>query len=178
MSRAFGPIFQIAYVVEDIEAHVAHWTRTMGVGPFFSFPLPLEFEWLEVDGRRAAKDVDMYRAVALAYSGETMIELIQPGSAPSTYRDFLESGRTGIHHLGTFTDRYDEQVAAARAAGLGVVLEGVLPMSRFAYVETGIGFPATMIEIIEPKPAMTALFDGIKAAGKAWDGTRPLRRLE
>ena len=171
MSRAFGPIFQIAYVVDDIEAHVAHWTGTMGVGPFFRFPLPLEFAWLEVDGVRVATGADIYAAVAIAYSGETMIELIQPGPAPSTYRAFLDAGRTGIHHLGTFTDRYDEQVAAARAAGLKIVLEGALPLSRFAYIETGEGFPASMVEIIEPQPAMIELFDGIKAAARDWDGS-------
>jgi hypothetical protein len=177
MSRAYGPIFQVAYVVKDLEAHIAHWTTTMGVGPFFRFPLPLEFEWLEVNGTRVAKDVDMYAGVALAYSGDLMIELIQPGSAPSTYRDFIESGQRGVHHLGTFTDDYDNQMAAVRAAGIGVALEGVLPLSRFAYVETDTHFPATMVEIIEPKPAMIELFDGIKAAGNNWDGTRPLREM-
>lgn len=177
MSRAFGPIFQIAYVVEDVEAHIDHWTRTMGVGPFFRFPLPLAFDWLEVRGKRVPNDIAMYESVALSYSGDTMIELIQPGPAPSTYREFLESGRRGVHHLGTFTDDYDNQMAAARAAGIGVALEGVLPLSRFAYLDTDILFPGTMVEIIEPQPAMLALFDGIKAVTKAWDGKERTRAM-
>jgi hypothetical protein len=177
MSRAFGEIFQVAYVVSDVEAHIDHWTRTMGVGPFFRFPLPLEFEWLEVRGTRVPSDVDMYASVALSYSGETMIELIQPGSAPSTYREFLDTGRTGVHHLGTFTDDYDRQMEAARTAGIGVALEGALPLSRFAYLDTDLLFPGTMVEIIEPKPAMIDLFDGIKAATRAWDGKERTRDM-
>lgn len=177
MSQAFGSMFQVAYVVEDVQAHVGHWTSTMGVGPFFRFPLPLAFDWLEVDGQRVAPDLDLYAAVAIAFSGDTMIELIQPGSAISTYRSFLDAGRRGVHHLGTYTDRYDEQMAAIRAAGLSVALEGALPLSRFAYVETDVHFPATMVEIIEPTQAMTDLFDGIKAECRAWDGTRPFRDM-
>ena len=177
MSRAFGPIFQLAYVVADIEPHIAHWTGTMGVGPFFRFPLPLEFDWLEVNGVRVPNDVDMYTAVAIAYSGDTMIELIQPGSAPSTYRDFVDAGRVGVHHVGTFTNRYDEQMADVRRAGIGVALEGALPMSRFAYVETDTLFPGTMVELIEPQPSMIELFDSIKSAVRHWDGTRPVREM-
>lgn len=177
MSKAFGPIFQIAYVVEDIEAHIDHWTGTMGVGPFFRFPLPLPLDWLDVRGERVPADADIYASVAIAYSGDTMIELIQPGSAPSCYREFLASGRTGVHHVGTFTDSYDEQVKAARHAGIGVALEGALPLSRFAYLDTDVLFPGTMVEIIEPKQAMLDLFDEIKAAAKTWDGKERIRQM-
>lgn len=107
MSRTFGPVFQIAYVVEDMEAAIAHWTRTMGVGPFSRFPLPLAADSIEVRGRRVPVDEDLLAAVALSYSGDTMIELIQPGAAPSTYREFLDAGRRGVHHVGAFADDYD-----------------------------------------------------------------------
>jgi catechol 2,3-dioxygenase-like lactoylglutathione lyase family enzyme len=177
MSRAFGPVFQVAYVVDDIEAHIDHWTRTMGVGPFYRFPVPRPIEQLKVDDKPADSDTDLFAGVALSYSGDTMIELIQPGSAPSTYREFLEAGRQGVHHLGTFTDDYDNQMAAARAAGIGVALEGVLPLSRFAYLKTDLLGPGTIVEIIEPQQAMLDLFDGIKEAARTWDGKERIRAL-
>ena len=177
MSKAFGPIFQIAYVVEDIEAHIDHWTGTMGVGPFFKFPLPLPLEMLEVRGQRVALTTDLYADVAISFSGDMMIELIQPGSAASVYHEFLDSGRRGVHHVGTFTDAFDEQVAAARAAGITVALEGILPFSRFAYLDTDALFPGTMVEIIEPKPEMIELFDRVKAAAQAWDGIERTRAM-
>lgn len=177
MSRVFGPIFQIAYVVENLEAQIDHWTETMGVGPFFRFPLPLPFEWLEERGEPVDDGADIYAGIALSYSGDTMIELIQPGSAPSVYREFLESGRRGVHHLGTYIDDLDARLADARAAGIGVALAGALPLSRFAYLETDMVHPGTMLEIIEPRPAMIELFDGIKAAARDWDGRERLREI-
>jgi hypothetical protein len=177
MSHAFGPVFQVAYIVENLDSAIIHWTREIGVGPFFPFPTPLIFDWLEVRGECVANDIDMFAGVALSYSGDTMIELIQPGSAPSTYREFLDAGRTGVHHLGTMTDRYDEQMAAARAAGITVAAEGKLPLSRFAYLDTDLLFPGTMIEIIEPQPLMIELFATIKAAARTWDGSTPVRAM-
>ena len=52
MSRLFGPIFQLAYVVEDIDSAIVHWTGTVGVGPFVRFPVPLDADWIEVAGRK------------------------------------------------------------------------------------------------------------------------------
>lgn len=177
MSRLFGRIFQLAYVVEDIDAAIAHWTGTMGVGPFVRFPVPLQADWLEVRGRRVPADEDIFAAVAIAYSGDTMIELIQPGGAPSPYREFLAAGRRGAHHLGTYADDYDAQMAAARAAGIGVAMEGVLPMSRFAYLDTDLLWPGTMVEIIEATPAMHAYFGAIQAAAQNWDGKTPVQAI-
>lgn len=170
MSRLFGDIFQIAYVVDDLEAAVAHWTGTMGVGPFFRFPLPLEFEEVSMRGQRISPDADIFAGVAIAFSGETMVELIQPGSAPSPYREFLAAGRQGAHHVGTIASDYDAQLAAAKAAGVTVAFEGKLPMSRFAYLDTDQLFPGAMVELIEPAQQMFDLFAQMKAAARDWDG--------
>lgn len=176
MSRLFGPVFQMAYVVAELEPFLEHLTKVVGVGPFFLFPVPLPFAWM------ARHDVpsdstDILSHAALAYSGDTMIEVIVPGDDPSPYREFLDSGRRGLHHLGTWATDYDAQMAAARAAGIPVVIEGQLPLSRFAYLETDTLWPGTMVEIIEPQPAMLELFGGIRQASQGWDGSDPLRTL-
>jgi catechol 2,3-dioxygenase-like lactoylglutathione lyase family enzyme len=179
MSRLFGPIFQIAYVVEDMEKALDHWTSTMGVGPFFRFPLPLAFDWLTLNETPADKAMSdgVLGGVAVAYSGETMIELITPGPTPSPYIRFLDQGRQGVHHLGTIATNYDAQMAAARAAGIPVVMEGELPLSRFAYLETDTLHPGTMVEIIDMRPPMVELFAMIKAAANGWDGRDPVREM-
>ncbi|QQN75124.1 VOC family protein [Croceicoccus sp. YJ47] len=182
MSKSFGNIFQIAWVVDDIEAHIDHWTRVLGVGPFFHFPVPLPFDWVRSLGEDTAPDAPVYEAVAVSYSGDTMIELIQPGTHPSTYREFLDSGRSGVHHLGTMTDRLDEQVAEAKRRGAKVVLEGELPFSRFAYIDSDIGaagaaFPGAMIELIEARPAMIDTLAKIRDAARDWDGKTRLAAM-
>lgn len=169
-----GEIFQMAYVVADLEAAVDHWTRTLGVGPFFNFPLPLELDWLELDGRRV-DDHDILSGAALAQNGSVQIEILVPGSAPSPYRDFLDSGRQGLQHVGMYATDYDRQMEEARKAGIGVAMEGILPLSRFAYLHTDNDFAGTMVELIEPQPAMIALFDQIAQASIEWDGRHPMR---
>jgi hypothetical protein len=176
MSRLFGPIFQIAYVVDALEPALEQMTRRLGIGPFFLFPIPLAFDWLNLDDAPAA-DRDVLGGVALAYSGDTMIEVIVPGPAPSPYQKFLDSGRRGVHHLGTVADDYDAQMAAARAAGIKVVMEGELPLSRFAYLETDLVYPGTMVEIIDMREGMKTLFAQVKAASIGWDGQEPVRSL-
>lgn len=176
MSRLFGPIFQMAFVVPDLEPALEHWTNTVGVGPFFLFPTPLPFAWMTRNDE-ADERYEILTHAALAYSGETMIEIIVPGPDPSPYRDFLDQGRAGLHHVGAFATDYDTQMAAARAAGIRVAIEGQLPLSRFAYLETDTLWPGTMVELIDAYPEMHALFDSIKVAARNWDGSDPLRTL-
>lgn len=176
MSRLFGPVFQMAYVVAELDPFIEHLTRVVGVGPFFLFPTPLPFEWLKRHGQ-LTQQTEILSHAALAYSGDTMIEVIVPGRDPSPYRDFLAAGRSGLHHLGTWATDYDAQMAAARAAGIRVAIEGKLPMSRFAYLETDTLWPGTMVEIIDPEPPMLELFAMIKEAGRDWNGEDPVRSL-
>jgi len=136
----------------------------------------LPFEWLKRHGERTT-EYDILSHCGLAYSGNTLIELIAPGSAPSPYRKFLDAGRRGLHHVGTIATDYDGQMASARAAGITVAMEGVLPLSRFAYLDTDAAFPGTMVEIIEMIEAMHAMWPPIKVASVGWDGRDPLRSL-
>ncbi|WP_144096529.1 VOC family protein [Croceicoccus sediminis] len=170
MSKLYGTTFQVAYVVPDIDAAIEHWTTKMGVGPFFEFPLPLPFEHVAVRDETVPNDHPIFGGIAVTYSGDTMIELIQPGSAPSTYREFLESGQSGIHHFGTFVEDYDAVMADVRARGVPVLLEGSLPISRFAYLDTAVPGLSPIIEIIEPHPPMFEAFDMIRAGVRDWDG--------
>lgn len=177
MSRTYGKIFQIAYVVPDLDEAVSHWTQAMGVGPFYDFPIPLPFEELSVAEHPAPLDEPIFGGVSISYSGDTMIELIQPGTAPSTYRDFLESGKSGVHHYGTWIDDYDATLARARANGVPVLLEGRLPLSRFAYLDTARDGLSPLVEVIKPLPPMVELFDMIRAAAAQWDGNDPRRKI-
>ena len=96
---------------------------------------------------------------------------------PSPYRDLLDGGRSGLHYLGSWAVNYDAQIAAARGAGIRVAIQGKLPLSRFAYLETDALWPGTMVEIIEPQPTMLEMCAMIKAAACDWDGSEPLRTL-
>jgi len=176
MQQNYGRFFQFAYVVEDMKAAIDHWVNEMGVGPFFMFPLPLALERLERNNE-VTTEWDILEGAALAYSGDVQIELLCPGRSPSPYRDFLAAGRSGLHHLGAFATDFDAQIRAARSRGIKVAMQGVLPISRFAYLETDNQFPGTMVELIEPSQTMLGMFDGMKLAAQSWDGRDPVRNL-
>src|SRR3546814_15029618 len=109
-------------------------------------PTPLPFAWLKRD-EVLTDEYDVLSHAALAYSGDMMIELIRPGGDPSPYRDFPDAGRRGDHHLGTVATDYDAQMAAARAEGTHVAVEGEMPISRFSYFDTAPRFPGPMITL-------------------------------
>jgi len=76
---------QNAFVVTDLDAALDHWTRVMGVGPFFVFER-VEFAEIWYRGQ-SALDIDL--SVAIGYWGDLQIELIrQRNDVPSIYTDF------------------------------------------------------------------------------------------
>jgi 4-hydroxyphenylpyruvate dioxygenase-like putative hemolysin len=94
MSRIFGNIAQIGYVVRDIDAAMDNWAKH-GVGPWF-YVDRVQTDYFRYRGA----DSDMQMSVALANSGDVQLELIQPrNDAPSMYKDFLDAGREGMQHI-------------------------------------------------------------------------------
>jgi hypothetical protein len=64
MSRFFGEIRQLGYVVPDIEAAMDYWSRVLGVGPFFYNPrVPIK------NYRYKGESFEPHNSVALANSG-------------------------------------------------------------------------------------------------------------
>ena len=56
MSRFFGEIRQLGYVVPDIEAAMDYWSRVLGVGPLFYNPkVPIKNYRYQRRGLRAAQ---------------------------------------------------------------------------------------------------------------------------
>ena len=72
MSVFFGEIRQLGYVVPDIEAAMDHWSRVLGVGPFFYAPR-VPVEKFTYKGEPSSP----ITSVALANSGPVQVELIQ-----------------------------------------------------------------------------------------------------
>jgi catechol 2,3-dioxygenase-like lactoylglutathione lyase family enzyme len=179
MAGLFGPIAQIGMVVRDIEAAMAHWGQVCGVGPWFympRYPLP-RFSYRGVE--RPGPDL----AIALAYSGEMQLELIQQRCAtPSMYRDFLDAGLEGMQHWAFWAEDYDAALARALAAGQHIGQAGdATGRGRFAYLDStyrdSTGPAASVVEIVELTPARAAGFARIKAAAAGWDGSDPIRLL-
>ena len=174
MSRVFGPVRQLGYVVRDLEAAMRHWTDVLGIGPFFYFPKVVA---LDTTYRGEPKPFEI--AVALSQSGPMQIELMcQLNDAPSALREFADAHGEGLHHLAYWTDAFDEKLGAAREAGYAVWQQGAIASrdNRFAYLSTQ-AHPGTIIEISEVSGMKGKLFEFIAQTAATWDGTNPVRRL-
>ena len=168
----FGPIRQNGYVVRDIEAALTHWTKVLGVGPFYYFErVPIEdFEY-----RGAPSPIEV--SIALGNWGALQIELIQQrNDAPSMYRDFLEAGHEGLQHVAAWTDRMDDELAALGEAGYEIGQSGhVGRKGRFVYLTTE-GHPGTVVEVSEVSGGKGRFFAELEQEALTWDGADPIRR--
>jgi hypothetical protein len=168
MSQRFGAIRQNGYVVPDLAAAMRHWAEVLGIGPWQVIdPLPV------VDARYRGQPTEAAAAIALSYSGDLQIELIQPlNDAPSPYNDFLgicPSG--GLQHVSSWpaTADYDAARSAFTAAGSTVLFEGAVGSTRFVYLDT-IGTLGTCFEMADLSAGTRRLFDSIRQAALDWDG--------
>lgn len=171
MSRFLGPIRQLGYVVDDIEAAMAHWHEVMGVGPWYYNPkVPIE------DYVYEGKSYEVHNSVALANSGYVQVELIQTrNDAPSMYRDFKLAGHRGLQHVAYWTQSYDDDLSRMEAQGLRCKMSGKVGADgRFCYFDKE-AHPGTAIELSEVVGPKGRMFDMIRAASENWDGSEPIR---
>lgn len=171
MSRMFGTVNQIGYVVRDIHSSMDRWVRH-GVGPWF-YVENVVTDYFRYRGEDSA----MTMSVALANSGDLQLELIQPtNDAPSMYQDFLESGREGAQHIAYWTTDYQGLYDRALAAGYTVGQEGCIggEQGRFAYLDTEFD-QGTVIEISDISGPKGQMFAYVRDVAADWDGSDPIR---
>ena len=172
MSRIFGPIRQLGFIVSDMDKAMDHWTRTLGIGPFFYFP-KVEMEDFHYRGQPQSIEL----GIALANDGDMQIELIhQTNDAPSAYRDHLANQGQVLHHTSAWTTDFDADVERILAAGHTTLQSGRIGDNRFAYFETQGDFPSTTMELYDVTGGPTKLNDKVRAAAQGWDGTNPVKR--
>lgn len=161
MSIASGPIIQVAWVTDDIDAAerllaeqfgVASWTRVPDVvfGP----------DTTTLRG----EPVEMVLHVSLAYAGDLQLELIQPVRGPGIHREFLDVHGSGLHHVCFAVDDVDAACAAAEDAGVPVLMRGSMMDGEieFAYLDGSAG-GAPYVELARIGPQMQAFYDAVHA---------------
>ena len=96
--------------------------------------------------------------LAVAWTGSTMWELIEPLDGPSIYKEFLDEHGEGVHHVLVQHEGLDFDDALARFGerGFPPLMEGRMGEIRFAYVESD-GPLKTTLEIVHRPPGHTRL---------------------
>jgi hypothetical protein len=167
----------MGFVVRDIDKALQYWTGTLGVGPFYLMR-DLVFENYCYRGKPSPTP---RVTLAFANSGDMQIELIQQtNDAATAYREFLESGREGFHHVSSWMTRaeYDPAYAAIRRSDVKVLQEGSLPGTglRFVYYDSDAVPGGVIYEISEAnEPPFSEAMTMVRNAARGWDGQNPIR---
>lgn len=172
MSRIFGPVRQLGYVVRDIEEAMAHWTSRLGVGPFHYFAdLPVS------EVRYRGEPTEIRIAAAVANDGDIQIRLIQQtNDAPSHYLDHLDRHGEVLHHTAAWASNYDGVVRRVLQAGWVPLQTARVSGNRQALFETQGDFPPTTVGIVDVSGLTGRFNEKVKLASEEWDGSEPIIR--
>jgi len=132
VSGPFAKVHHLCIVVRDIEKSVRFY-ESVGIGPWHDYPPLAEFTELDVP------DPAGFRALVYRYAwiGDFQIQLVQPGSAATPQRRFLDERGEGVFHVGFEVPAADAADAQAAALGLDVLMRGRRPDgSGFTYFDT------------------------------------------
>lgn len=166
------PIFQSAYLVDDIETAAEHWSSGIGAGPFFvtAHHRATSFSFR---GRPVEADV----SYAFGYSGYLQIQLIeQHDDTPSIYRDMSPSG-SGHHHVARLVEEhaFDDERDRIVAMGFELACELTANGIRACYLDTRTSI-GVLTELHSITPRILTTFGRWRDAHADWDGTgSPLR---
>jgi len=129
-------IAQIAWVVKDITAAKRFFNDTMGISNFSEAEI---IRAKEFDGTYYGKPSDAENLAAMAYSGGTFLELIQPVSGKSIFRDYLDKNpQGGIHHLAYSTPvaNLDRVISKFSDNGFPVISRFDHPIAKIVFFDT------------------------------------------
>ncbi len=170
MQPSFGTVRQIAYVVTDLEASIRYWVSKMNAGPFFLF----EHAQLENAIYRGAPS-DAEISLAVGNSGDLQIEFIQcENDSPSVYREFLEAGRAGVHHLGLMPEHYADTCQSYRDAGFEAAFECSIGGTSLVYFDT-VQSLGHFTELWDRSDSFINFMAQVKLAAQSWNGEEPIR---
>jgi len=163
-------LFQLGFLVDDLQVAAARWARVHGVGPFHVMPRG------QASGsyRGAASTLDLQ--VGLAQAGPVQIELIQQFcESPSVYRE-LAGKRQVFHQLCTLTSDYEGKKAHYGGLGYALACELFAGTTRVAFFDTLADF-GFFTEVVEAPPSFLKHLTALARTCADWDGSDPVRLI-
>ena len=150
--------FQTAYVVKNIEESEKWFGSTLGVPIWARSEVVLD-ENCQYRGQPA----DSAMLISLGFAGDVQIELIQPVRGQSIYTEFLDQGRSGLHHIAFVVPEYDQVVAAFEQRNCELLQQGSLSdgQVRFSYFDCN-NDQASVIEILDFSTETMAAMNDLK----------------
>jgi len=127
---------QIAWVVKDVEKAKNFFKEMFGVNNFS----PTGTTRLQdYDGTYYGQSADAENLVTMTYSGGTFIEVIQPISGKSIFKDYIDNNPSGgIQHIAYSTSitNFDNVISDFENKGFTVVSSFDTPIAKIVFFDT------------------------------------------
>lgn len=127
---------QIAWVVNDLEKTKKFFQEMFGVKNFMSTGTT---RLQDYDGTYYGELVDAENLVTMTYSGGTFIEIIQPISGKSIFKDYIDNNPTGgIQHIAYSIPiaNLDNIISEFENKGFKVVSSFDTPIAKIVFFDT------------------------------------------
>jgi len=134
-------ISQLGYVFKDVEKQAKIMEQIYG----------MKFTLSETPNQKfiiRGEEVEIHLKWGFARTLDSQIELIQWVSGNCLYKEFLEEGREGLHHIGIFVDDLNQYVQTFKDRGIGILQSGIMGSLNLVYMDTTESF-GIIIELFE-----------------------------
>ena len=106
-------VFQMAYLVNDLDASMQRWSDVHGAGPFV---VTMHHRTDTFTYRGTTQEADV--SYAFGYLDNVMLQfIVQHDDTPSIYREMYAAGEEGFHHTAYLV--HDFEAEYQRLVGLG-----------------------------------------------------------
>lgn len=169
--RLIGKIYQMAYVVDDLEAAAQTWIARAGTGPFTIFK---HLQLIDPKPIAGLENADI--SIAMGFTGPLNIELIKVHDHRPTVFNLPDRGRPPVlHHVAQLSRNVAETVEAFAKQGHDCLFQARFePKSRLAFIDTRSTL-GCLTELIEHNAEVEELLNLLEAQGANWDGKDPIR---
>jgi hypothetical protein len=128
-----GATMQVAMIVRDLEPALKHHWETCKIGPWDIYQFePGKVENYTYRGKPATHTC----LIAIAWSGDTQLELIQPLTGYSIYDEHLERRGEGLHHIKLYYADCAKAVRDYASRGYSVLQCGKIDDDEHYYLDT------------------------------------------
>ncbi len=156
-----GALFQVGYVVPDLDAALDFFSERLGGPPFLVLRAP-EL----VDETFHGQPFHPRQDLAFGYRGHLQVELIEPtdGGDESTYTQFLERHpQGGLHHTAAHVQSLEQGLEALGLRPEHLIQTGRFGAgTRFGYVEEGQP-TGSLFELIELDEGGLGMFEALRS---------------
>lgn len=121
---------QLGFVFKDIEKHAKILENLFNIPKFTFFP-PFS-NMVKLRG----KEISTTTKIGFSRNFNTQIELIQPIEGESLYKEFVDQGREGLHHISLFIEDLQLYIDQFQRFGYEVIYSGQIGKRVWAYLDT------------------------------------------